>query len=426
MTRIKYQVVFPDTGYNLAVAKSVNDLLKTVYDAPEVHRMLASARKVLHRDMSLFNILMYPQWGDCLGVRCMEHSPALIDDVLSGQIRPHEDRKARCVVIDLDSSVQLTTSQANAIEQEELQSRTGTPAYVARAVSNGVPYGDPVTTMSKKMPLLEGTAKDLYIKVLGEERYNKYNDSSDAVHGGIPLPPLRSASEVVLEKAEEMTFYHRWEYDAESVFWTMYSALIRVTPVNFEETETTLKNLSHAWKIFRDHSIPSDPTTAPDTRDSLISLTRNKFRLAFPPVMELVADLLLELSWHVSASYAMMEKLPPYDDHLHEAMQRLIVRYLVKNQDNPVPLVFGKRRAVNFPVPPRPVRGPRNDTTEELQRTEEREGKQQQERLLVAIHAKQTGSSRCRGQKRPREPTEDVDGPGSKLRRSSRLLSRKK
>ena len=35
MTRIKYRIVFADTGYDLTIAKSVNDLLKAVYDALE-------------------------------------------------------------------------------------------------------------------------------------------------------------------------------------------------------------------------------------------------------------------------------------------------------------------------------------------------------------------------------------------------------
>ncbi|KAI0657462.1 hypothetical protein C8Q70DRAFT_934829 [Cubamyces menziesii] len=422
MTRVKYRIVFADTGYDLTLAKSVNDLLKTVYDALEVHRTLASARKVLHRDMSLFNILMYPQWGNRVGRRCMEHSPALIDDVLSGQLRPPEDRKARCVVIDLDNSAQLTTGQANAIDQKELQSRTGTPAYIARAVSNGTPCCNPVTISNEKMPLLEGAAKALYIQVYGEERYNKYNDSANTIHGGIPLSPTLSQREL-LQRAEDMIFYHRWEYDAESALWTMYSALLRVTPVDFEETAAVRASLSDTWRSFRDHRIPAVRTTTSDPRNSLIERTIRGFRAPFPPVMEPVADLLLDLCMQAFPSYAMMEQLPPLDDHLHEAMQRLILSYLVKHQDNPIPLVSGKRRAVNFPEPPKPVRGTHGGTTEELQCTEERERKQQQERLLAETQAKQTGSG-SRGQKRPREPTAGVDGPGSKLRRS--LRNRKK
>ncbi|KAI0325361.1 hypothetical protein GY45DRAFT_1312281 [Cubamyces sp. BRFM 1775] len=427
MTRFKYRIVFADIGHDLTIAKSVNDLLKAVYDALEVHRTLAHTRKalVLHRDVNLSNILMDPEWGHRVGRRCIAHSPALIDDILSRQLRPPEDRKAQCVVIDLDNSAELTTGQIDAINQKKIQSRTGTPAYIARAVSNGMPCCNPVTLLNEKMPLLDGAAKGLYIKVLGEERYNKYNDSPNTVHGGIPLPPLKEQD--VLQRAEEMTFYHRWEYDAELVFWTMYSALLRVTPIGFEETETTLKSLSTAWMTFYNHSIPPDPTTMSDPRNNLIKLTPNKFRLAFPPTMELVADLLLELSRHVSPSYAMMEQLPPYDDHLHEAMQRLILRYLVAHLDDPIPLISGKRRAVNFPEPPEPIRGTRGGTTEELQRTEEREKQQKQERLLAdRMRAKRTAPDGSRGRKRPREPTGDVDGPGSKLRRSLRVLARKK
>ncbi|KAJ8482082.1 hypothetical protein ONZ51_g5591 [Trametes cubensis] len=418
-----------DTGYDLTVATSVNDLLKAVYDALEVHRTLASTRRVPRCDISPFNILMIPHRGEHFGQLCIEHSPKLIDDVLSGKPRSPKDRKGRCIIIDLDNSIRPTTGHANTIEQKELRSRTvnfllmGTPAYVARAVSNGTPCCKPSTICDDKMPLLEGAAKDLYIEVYGEERYNKYNDSADTIHGGIPLPTLSMRE--LQQRIRAMVFYHRWEYDAESVLWTMYSALLRVTPVDFEETAVTLARLCDTWKSFRGHRIPTICTITSDPRNRLLERDDDEFRAPFPPVMESVADLLRDLSMHVYPSYATMEQLPPFDDHLHEAMQRLILDYLVKHQDNPIPLISGKLRAVNFPAPPKPVSSSRSVTREELQRAEdsERETRPKRERLRAGKQTKQADSSGSRGQKRPRELTEDVGGPC--LRRSSRLLSRK-
>ena len=52
-----------------------------------VDRVLAMERKVLHRDLSLYNILMYPEWGKFEESRFIEPRPPLIDDVLAGQLR---------------------------------------------------------------------------------------------------------------------------------------------------------------------------------------------------------------------------------------------------------------------------------------------------------------------------------------------------
>ncbi|KAI0325520.1 hypothetical protein GY45DRAFT_222657 [Cubamyces sp. BRFM 1775] len=195
------------------------------------------------------------------------------------------------------------------------------------------------------MPQLQGDARDLYIKVYGEERYNKYNDlSADTIHSGIP--PLRIRHSEAQAKAEAMPFYHRRECDAEPIFWMMYSALLRVTPVRFAEKrgDVSVTALTYVWDILREHTIPTTPTEV-DTRTTLLS--DGKVLLsALPPCMTQVGVLLLRIINHVLPSYPLMDELPPHDDHLHEAMERLILQYLVDN-DTPIPLVPHQLRPVN-------------------------------------------------------------------------------
>ncbi|KAI0772796.1 hypothetical protein BD413DRAFT_34275 [Trametes elegans] len=66
--RRKRRITLADSGAKLEWAASVNDILMAVYDALEVHRTLVRKRAILHRDMSSYNILMYPElssWPGC-------------------------------------------------------------------------------------------------------------------------------------------------------------------------------------------------------------------------------------------------------------------------------------------------------------------------------------------------------------------------
>ncbi len=52
-----------------------------------VHRTLANRAKVLHRDMSINNILMYPRWAQATNAQVLEGIPPFIDDVLDRELR---------------------------------------------------------------------------------------------------------------------------------------------------------------------------------------------------------------------------------------------------------------------------------------------------------------------------------------------------
>ncbi|KAI0634259.1 hypothetical protein C8Q77DRAFT_1194184 [Trametes polyzona] len=337
VTKTKRRVVLADTGVDLEHARSVNDLMKTFYDVLEVHRTLARERHVLHRDMSIFNILMYPMHASCVGARWQD-CPPLIDDILGEPRRADAPRTPRCLLIDFDHSAKLVENDEPA--QQDLRHRTGTPMYIARAVAAGEPLGGyastPYAFKAAKMPLLSVEAKQLYVKAYGEDRYDRYNDVESTCHGG--TVPLDSGDE------QERPFHHRWEYDAESVFWTMYSVLLRVLPKeSSSETEETHENLVEDWKSLNDHRIGSNRKVA-DSRAPLLEWKINRFSAPFLPGMRDVATTLHKIALQVIPSYAVMPSLPPYEDHLHEAMQRLILDYLVAHRDHDIPLQPGMLR----------------------------------------------------------------------------------
>ncbi|KAI9069028.1 hypothetical protein FKP32DRAFT_1600158 [Trametes sanguinea] len=318
-----------DAGYELTLAKSVNDLLMAIYDTLEdsVHRTLARDRHILHRDMSIFNVLMCLGSASCTN-DISRDAPPLIDDVLQGELRSPEKRTARCLVIDFDNAASL-----------------GTPAYVARAVASGSLF----TTESnlkwlEKMPELSGETKALYTKLYGEDRYIKYLDTHDTIHGGVPP---RETVEETEARALGMTFFFRREYDAESIFWTMYAALLRVVPkASPKESEDSREALNENWKMLYEHTIPRGRRTR-DSRNPLVDQSSAELRACLLPAMQDVALLIKSMARHVYPTYAVMTPPPPLEDHLHEAMQRLILQYLVDHRDNPIPLVPGKLRPVS-------------------------------------------------------------------------------
>ncbi|KAI0634265.1 hypothetical protein C8Q77DRAFT_1056439 [Trametes polyzona] len=351
-TKFKRRLVLADTGLDLEQARSVNDLLKTFYDVLEVHRTIARERRVLHRDMSIFNILMYPEHAQCTGAPWQDF-PALIDDVL-GEHAPeaNAERTPRCLLIDFDHSARLADDEV--ASQQVLRHRTGTPVYIARAVAaRSVPEASYATSstafINATMPLLSDEAKRLYVQMYGEDRYNRYNDVEPTCHGGTPPANariLRGRPRVPVQ------FYHRWEYDAESVFWTMYSVLLRVLPEGIkDEDEATHTALVEHWAKLNDHTIPGDASSMKsDSRVELLDRYDDQFIAPFLPVMHDVGYLLFDIALQVTPSYALMNPLPPYEDHLHEAMQRLILEYLVAHRDRDIPLKPGVLRTAGCDV----------------------------------------------------------------------------
>ncbi|KAI0657458.1 hypothetical protein C8Q70DRAFT_1107436 [Cubamyces menziesii] len=124
-----------------------------------------------------------------------------------------------------------------------------------------------------------------------------------------------------------MPFKHRWEY---------------------EEVPAANIALRAVWERLETHTLP-DTDEAPsfkDGRQILLDENEATFIRPFLPAMKDVALMLHRIAEHVSPTYAVMDPLPPFDDHLHEAIQRLILEYLVTHKQQPIPLNSGALRYV--------------------------------------------------------------------------------
>ncbi len=207
----------------------------------------------------------------------------------------------------------------------------GTPMYIARSVCVGQVLYDRLAMLGSQMPILKGKALELYIKAHGRERYDLYSEKSDETcHGA--LPPKRDPDENTYPK-----FTHCPEHNAESVFWTSLSALLRVQPTASKREKYVNEAVTKVWGLLHGHSIPDHPTLDSDDRHMVLWRNRCSWKRLFADGMQDVAILMHDLVQQVACEYALYTgdlKI----DHLHEAMQRLILQYLVDHQDQPIPL----------------------------------------------------------------------------------------
>ncbi|TBU63616.1 hypothetical protein BD310DRAFT_916793 [Dichomitus squalens] len=310
--RTKERFALLDSGSRLLDAKTVNELLEAVYDA-------------------LYNILMYPKWGGVSGRHVSEKTPVSIRDVLLGSKRPAEERFPTCLVIDFDNAAELDA------EGGELKDRTGTPLFIARSVSIGLFYIDSDALKGKPMPRLTGDALYLYATAYGQERYDRYNDEpgSPKCHGG--LPPSLDPDD--FDDKRKPRFFHRPEHDVESVYWTMVYALLRAQPAAAPRERYASESSANVWNILLSHRIPAEHSRNVENRGNIINGLRSAWLELFDPIMHDVALLLWQISQHVRSEYAWWTWEGNFQpDHLHEAVQRLILQYLVNHRDNPIKL----------------------------------------------------------------------------------------
>ncbi|OBZ76719.1 hypothetical protein A0H81_03221 [Grifola frondosa] len=325
--RTKRRLVMGSRGESLRRAKNVHDLLKAIYDILEVHRNVAMKRGVLHRDMSLHNILMYPEHREIQGKCIMENPPKFIDDLLGiASKNSAQADHSRCLMIDLDNATKLLKSEQSQID-DELTCRIGTPVYIARSVSAGAIWNLQDHALSfSHMPELSEQAAKVYFESHPTRR--QYDDNIPGWCRGSPVPTDIST---LYDAREWIKFRHRMEHDAESIFWTLVSVILRVQPQDARMEEEPSRILSRAWNALQDHQIATMALT--DSRDYFFDLNVPVWEATLLPEMKSLGRLLYDLARQVRSEYALLEDQAVPEDHLHEAMQRLIFEYLLKSED---------------------------------------------------------------------------------------------
>jgi hypothetical protein len=171
--------------------------------------------------------------------------------------------------------------------------------------------------------MLQGKAKDLYFGTYSERLYNSFSDAPGKFHGGTNL-----------DEATEC-FLHQPRHDVESVFWTIVSSVVRFILKNAPPEPTTNAQLAVAIDHLDSHVIMSDK---PDSWTGMVDWETESFRTALHPGLALLAPMLSAMCAQIRLEYSYISP-PPWKEHLHEAMQRLLLQWIVDMESNPIPLI---------------------------------------------------------------------------------------
>ena len=190
-----------------------------------------------------------------------------------------------------------------------------------------------------QMPILEGEVKQRYEERHADSpRYELYNDTGGTSHGG--TSGMQQGYGIEEDAPQDVpTFFHRPEHDVESIYWSMVSVLLRVRPTNFPKSQYVEGILAATWKALDSHQI-HDGKHLNDSRQPILDCPIKKWEGLFPAEMKDVARLMSKISRQVCAEYGLW-KWPEgqyREDHLHEALQRLIFEYLFTHRDKDIAL----------------------------------------------------------------------------------------
>ncbi|KAJ8519591.1 hypothetical protein ONZ45_g3487 [Pleurotus djamor] len=340
VSRTKTRIVLATTGELVAKCKSLIKFLKVMYDVLEAHRH-AVRRNVLHRDLSLANIMInavhvegYPKTA----LYDQIDRPRFINEVLSGE----RDAGSEALIIDLDNACKCNRGRKG--KHNQLHQRTGTPKYIARSVAVGKVLH--ANMMFQEMPELPEDIASQYEDAYAsaDDPLRTLKDVGGTFHGS-DFDMRRCRDRYRDASLLEADFHHQAFHDAESVFWCILSVLLRALPKAANGPDDDLHNsdFNDTWKFFLIHNIPNS-SQQPDTRGGLLS-TPPDWRMVLHPQLGFVSDLLDELVQQVFPEYTLLDPAPN-EFHLHEAMQRLLFKYITLWKDKDVEFSPGTSRKV--------------------------------------------------------------------------------
>ncbi|KAI0788727.1 hypothetical protein C8Q75DRAFT_719219 [Abortiporus biennis] len=331
--RTKHRLVMGSRGVPLSEAKSVKDILMTTYDVLAVHRWLGKRRRIIHRDIAKNNVLMYPKHRKNIKIRrVVSDPPQFIQNILKGVTSPTNLDDASCLLIDFDIASPLPDTAGDGLVNEELTRRVGTPMYMSRSVNIERQLNSRQSVRFVPMPELTGVARDLYIKIYQQNIYDSYTDSNGTIHGGVYIRG---------SECERHPFVHRLDHDAESTFWLLLSTLLRAQTPNSTDDPDALRVLDQYWETI------SDPVSGGvyDPRNSVLDLTEQDFSTLLHPDLRSLAPLIRALADQVQVEYVFLDPPPP-EDHLHEALSRILLQFIVDMKED-IPLDPNNLRPVN-------------------------------------------------------------------------------
>ncbi|KAI0079506.1 hypothetical protein K474DRAFT_1696387 [Panus rudis PR-1116 ss-1] len=358
---VRKRLVLGSKGSKLSDAKTMKDALMAIYDALEVSRALYEQAGIDHRDLSPNNVLMYPKHRKSdKGEKeiLMKDPPTCIGEILKLESTPEDG--AQCLIIDFDGATDMCDEKAYVSQYRQIP--FGTKAFASRSAVVGCRLTDAYATSYVPMPKLEGKARKLYVAHYGKGTYLNYLDKpgGKTIHGGINPRKIWLEHRLNEARAVPIPFEHKFHHDAESLFWILYSTCVEALPQG-EDPELSPDYYDWLLAFFQQ----SREGEILDIRSSILNFSVEEFqKRCLHSKLASLGPLLHALAQQVRPEYAYLPIVN--ESHLHEAMRRILLDFLVKMED-PIPLTPGqlRSRTVHPILPPRQAKRKRNDDIEE-------------------------------------------------------------
>ncbi|THH06234.1 hypothetical protein EW145_g4222 [Phellinidium pouzarii] len=294
----------------------------------KVIRSVLKKRRVLHRDISRYNILINPEHFDTeLDDKLDDGSDVkFINQVLD----PSLDRvKEEGILIDWDNAAELDAGVGDALTE-----RTGTPMFVSLGVGAGKIKGRKNGNHQRDpFPVLTGKAKDLYIKAYGQETYDRYInvvEESDLI------------KMVSKDDDKNPRYRHAAYHDVESFFWVLVYELLVAYPENGTPSMSASANI--LLLQFQGHDFIPD-----DFRKSVLDKGEESWKEILHPRLGCLAEFITILCGYFVPEWAFWPELP--EDHTHEAFKRLLLAEIAKLDaaNDPIALNSKERKVIQHP-----------------------------------------------------------------------------
>ncbi|KAH8109948.1 hypothetical protein DFH11DRAFT_842237 [Phellopilus nigrolimitatus] len=286
-------------------------------------------RDSLHRDISKSNIVINPKHKPDDTKKQNPKVTKYIEQVLDPTL---ENVKEIAMLIDWDNAALLGSGAP-------LTDMTGTPMYIAMAVSTGAFSGDG-DHKRIKFPLISDEARALYISAYGQKRHDDYVSEINK-------------SPFIVEPKEKVPFEHLSYLDMESVFW-LYAYILCRACVGDEDRPT--REYNHFVENMEHHN----PGDTYDVRFGfLYESSLENWEKRLHPKLKLVAGMLLRMSRYLNVKWAYWKDDIPAD-HAHEMMKRLFLEAIVRVRKEGDVTINLKRARERWQDPARWFRFPLN------------------------------------------------------------------
>ncbi|KAL5483530.1 hypothetical protein ACEPAI_8762 [Sanghuangporus weigelae] len=312
-----------------------SDFLEAMYDLLEVLRYLIQEKKILHRDVSWGNVLVIPQSEEVPAARKASH------DMESGrkyrfvhELLGEDRARIRVALADFDHAADLEDPA------DDLRDATGTPMFMAHDVI--MPRN-----LNYTHGLVESKARALQKAVAtGNDRYAD-NKEKDIWDGFFASERMERPQWKVLTSDKEMTdsFRHGVMHNAESVFWILLLFFYRMVPagkdVAPEEWESMKRKRGEAFKHLREKKL-GDRSSCDFFvigLPSLYTADDDEKLCEIYASLDIINTYLL-IPWYNVAGTGRGER---YEFHLHEFMQRLLWKHIVRLRDSGDPIKVDRR-----------------------------------------------------------------------------------